>query len=243
MTEQRLRLIERDEQCCVRRARSLERDDVPNACGNGVGARVEHDPRTGVDPEVARSPGVEVDLSGAEVGEGKLLSAGASDRREPVHAGGVGREHDDARLVLALRRRLHRDLLHDRPGDAVHEIRALGCTLDVDDDGFVHPTRSGRGTELAGDVVDGALRRDRLVGRAERRDRRRADRMSHGVARGESGGDDRGAEHEPDHDERTAPAPAADAADGELHEDRIAETERRERTECDAERHEKTDEE
>ena len=67
--------------------------------------------------------------------------------------------------------------------------------------------------------------------------------MSHRVARGESGSDDRRTEHEPDDDERATPTPAADATHSELHEYRVSNAKRREHAECDREREEKTDEE
>ena len=223
--EQLLRLAERDEHGCVGRAGTIEPDDIPHARGDRSSAGVDGDSISALDAELPRGFRVEEDLACAQICERQRVAAGADDGREPVHPVGVAREEDDARLALALGRRLDGDLLHDRTGDAVDEAGACRRRLDARNGRLVDPAGAGRRPECTRDVVDCALRRDRLVRRAERCDGRRPDRVAHRVARGQSGGDDRGAEHQPEHDEGAAPAPAPDAPHGELDEDAVPDPE------------------
>ena len=78
------------------------------------------------------------------------VAAGADDGREPVHPVGVAREEDDARLALALGRRLDGDLLDDRAGDAVDEAGAGRGRLDARNGRLVDPAGAGRRPERTG---------------------------------------------------------------------------------------------
>ena len=241
--EQLLRLVERDEHGCVGRAGTIEPDDIPHARGDRSSAGVDDDSISALDAELPRGLRVEEDLACAADRRATACRRRSRDRREPVHPVGVAREEDDARLALALGRRLDGDLLDDRTGDAVDEAGARRGRLDARNGRLVDPAGAGRRPERTRDVVDCALRRDRLVRRAERCDGRRPDRVAHRVAGRQSGGDDRGAEHQPEHDEGAAPAPAPDAPHGELDEDAVPDAEGCQGAERDAEPDEEDDEE
>ena len=105
------------------------------------------------------------------------------------------------------------------------ELRA--ARVDVVQEDF-REVADGAGLTAAADLlagregVLGAAGADELVSLAQRSDRSRTDRVAHRVAGGHGGGDDRGAEHQPDDDQRTTPRPAGDVADTELEQDAVA---------------------
>ena len=201
--EQPLRAGERHEHRRVGRDGSVEPDDCAHGAQLGLAAsRIDDDLVARPDAELLRGLRVEVDLVRAELSEREPLPAGADDRGEPVHPRGIGGEERDARLALPCARRLERDLLDDRSGHAVGELRDAERLLDLIDRALGKPAHAGGRAERARDVVDCALRRDGLVRLAESVDRSRADRVVHRVAGDERGGDDRRTEHQPDDDER-----------------------------------------
>ena len=135
-----LRLNEGEKHRGVGGARSVEADNVAHPHRDRVGTCVDDDAISGFDPEFAGGLGVEIDLGWAQVGEGDLRAVGATDPREAGHLCRVGGEEDDARLVLTLGRRLHGDLLDDRAGDAVDEIRAFrSCRMRATVRSGIHP--------------------------------------------------------------------------------------------------------
>ena len=221
MSEELLRRRERHEQRRVRGSRTLEADDVTDACLVRYAGGVDDNFRTGLDPELGSGLAVEVDLAAREIGQREIVSVRADDRREAVHMRRIRGEQDDARLALAHCRRLHRDLIDDRTRDAVGEPRAGERGVDPLDRGLGNPAGARRGSEGAGDVVDRPSWRDRLVRRPERVDRGRAHRVVHRVAGHQRGSDDRRAKHQTDHDEGAAATPTSDVTDGELEENAV----------------------
>ena len=147
--EQLLRLVERDEHGCVGRAGTIEPDDIPHArAETGGSAGVDDDSISALDAELRAAFELRK-TSRAPRSASDSVAAGADDGREPVHPVGVAREEDDARLALALGRRLDGDLLDDRTGDSVDEAgppRPPRCGNGR----LVDPAGAGRRPECTG---------------------------------------------------------------------------------------------
>ena len=218
--EERLRVGERHEESGVRRARALVPDDVAHGRAGGRAAAEDQDPVAGLHAELVGRVGVQEDLAAPELRE-RDLSVTPLDRPEPLHARRVGGEERDARLGLALRRRLDGDLLDDRRRDAVDEIGAGQPGVDRVDDRLVEVLDAGRRADAGSELDVGALRRHELVRVPEGGDGRRADGVAHGVAGRERHRHDRRAEHEAEHDQRRSAPAAPHVAHAELHQDGV----------------------
>ncbi len=169
-----------------------------------------------------------------EIGEGDGGAAGA-DLAEPLQPARIAREQRHARFVLARGDVLHRNVLDDHGCDAVDQPGASDGVGDPVRVPLREVPRTRGAARIGGELGVRAFRRDHLVGATERGDRGGADRLAHGVAGRERGGDDCRAEHRAGDDQCTPPRPAADVPDAEPQKDAVAERQRCDRAEHDDE--------
>ena len=164
-THEGLRLVERQEQRGVGGARAFVADDILDGHAKRRAAGVEEDAIAGGHAEFLGGVGVEVHLAAREVREGDLAVA-PLDGPEAFHPLRVRGEERHARLGLALFRRLYGDLLDDRRGDTIDEIRPRDRRVDLLYDVLVEVLDPRGGPEAGSEAELRALRRDQLVGLA-----------------------------------------------------------------------------
>ena len=119
-----LGLAERHEERLVGRSGAVEVDDRADAHAHRVRADEDDQWVAGANVQRVGALLVQVELTRRQLRQGDLAALDVGDRPEAVHLRRVRRKEGDGWLCLPLDRRLHGDVLADRPRHAVRQVLA-----------------------------------------------------------------------------------------------------------------------
>ena len=223
--EQRLRARQRHRHSVVGGERTLVVDHRADTCSLEAGAGEDADRVPGLRAERVGELRIQEDLVRPELRERHRL-AGCAHRAEGAKRGRIAGEERYVRLVLRPAHVLDGAAPNEHRRHRTHEPRGAPGSRDPLDVAL---------WEVAGSGADGAdrersrqpFRADNLIGPAEHRDRRGADRGAHRVPGRKRSGDDRRPEHQPSDDQSGTTPPAPGIPDAEAEEHAIAQREHR----------------